>query len=125
MVPGSLCCAFALGQRELTICYLDGSGKVTGVGAEWYGDGLDVTGAESGLWVSGVDYVAGWREAREAADHVNLAFLGAEFEPSELRAVAATADDGRGLVRLVGTPGAVMRLAGLLEERAQYGGGAA
>ncbi|MGV9453661.1 hypothetical protein [Streptomyces sp. NPDC003635] len=109
----------------MTICYLDGSGKVTGAGAEWHGDGLDVTGADSGLWVSGVDYVAGWREAREAADHVNLAFLGAEFEPSELRAVAATADDGRGLVRLVGTPGAVMRLAGLLEEHPPYGGDAA
>ncbi|WP_399498028.1 hypothetical protein [Streptomyces sp. P17] len=95
------------------------------MGAEWHGDGLDVAGAEFGLWVRDVDYMAGWREAREAADQLNLAFLGAEFEPSELRAVAATAEDGRGLVRLVGTPGAVIRLALLLEERAEGSGGAA
>ncbi|MFJ9540331.1 hypothetical protein ACIRPX_24100 [Streptomyces sp. NPDC101225] len=100
-------------------CYLDWSGKVTGAGAEWHGDGLGVTGAESGMWVRGVDYMPGWREAREAADQMNLALLGAEFEPSELRAVAATAEDGRGLVRLIGTPGAVIRLAGLLEESAE------
>nr|WP_256363042.1 hypothetical protein [Streptomyces sp. TRM70350] len=98
---------------------------MTGAGAEWPGDGLDVTGADFGLWVRGVDYMAGWREARDAADQLNLAFLGAEFEPSELRAVAATNDDGRGVVRLVGLPDAVVRLAGLLQRLADGEGGAA
>ncbi|WP_229881600.1 hypothetical protein [Streptomyces alanosinicus] len=88
-------------------------------------DGSDVTGTDFGLWVRGVDYMTGWREAREAADEANLAFLGSGFEPSELRAVAATDDDGRGVVRLVGHPTAVIRLAGLLQQFADGDGGAA
>jgi hypothetical protein len=99
--------------------------KMTGTGDEWLGDGLDVAGGDFGLWAPGVDYIAGWREARTAADRLNRAFLGAGFELSDLRAVASTYDDGRGVVRLVGWPGAVDRLAGLLEERALGDGGAA
>nr|WP_240982371.1 hypothetical protein [Streptomyces sp. S3(2020)] len=68
-----------------------------------------------GVWVRGVDYIAGWREARKAADRLNLAFLGAEFEPFELRATASANEDGCGVVRLLGSPGAVERLARLLE----------
>ncbi|MFR0356650.1 hypothetical protein [Streptomyces sediminimaris] len=98
---------------------------MTGTGDEWLGDGLDVAGGEFGLWVSGVDYIAGWREARTAADRLNRAFLGEGFELSELRAVASTYDDGRGVVRLVGWPDAVVRLAWLLEARADGSGGAA
>ncbi|WP_369389149.1 hypothetical protein AB5J72_17315 [Streptomyces sp. CG1] len=98
---------------------------MTGAEAEWPLDGPELAGEDFGLWVRGVDYMAGWREAREAADEVNLAFLGSGFEPSELRAVAATNDDGRGVVRLVGQPGAVIRLAGLLWRSANGGGGAA
>lgn len=125
MVPGSLCCVFASGHRELTICYPNGSGKVNGTGAEWPGDGLDTAGVNFGLWVSGVDYIAGWREARDAADRLNPAFLGMDFELSELRAVASTNDEGRGVIRLAGWPGAVDRLARLLESRADGDGGAA
>ena len=99
--------------------------NVSGSGKGWMSDGLDdATGAGSGLWVRGVDYMAGWRVAREAADQLNFALLAAEFEPSELRAVAATNDDGRGMVRMVGLPGAAVRLAGLLERLAGDDGGA-
>ncbi|WP_416977594.1 hypothetical protein [Streptomyces sp. T028] len=94
---------------------------MNGSGEGWLGD---TSGAESGLWVRGVDYMAGWRVAREAADQLNFALLLAEFEPSELRAVAATNDDGRGVVRLVGLPGAAVRLAGLLERLADGDGDA-
>ncbi|KUO06979.1 hypothetical protein AQJ58_37655 [Streptomyces sp. DSM 15324] len=88
--------------------------KAIGTGDHGPDDGPDVTGADHGLWVRGVDYMAGWRVARAAADQVNLALLAAEFDPSQLRAVASTDDVGRGVVRLVGAPGAAVRLAGLL-----------
>lgn len=97
---------------------------MTGSGEGWLSDGLD-DGAEtgSGLWLSGVDYMAGWRRAHESADRLNRALLGAGLELSELRAVASTNDDGRGVVRLAGWPGAVDRLAGLLEALADGDGG--
>ena len=98
---------------------------MAGFGEDWLNDGLDVAGFDAGLWVSGTDYIAGWREAREAADRLNRALLGVGFELSAVRAVASTDADGRGVVRLVGWPGAVERLAGLLEERALGDGGAA
>jgi hypothetical protein len=98
-------------------------GHVSSSGEGWLSDGLDDTaGAGSGLWVHGVDYMAGWRVARGAADQMNLALLAAEFDPCELRAVAATDDDGRGVVRLVGLPSAAVRLAQLLEALADGGG---
>ncbi|MFF3936021.1 hypothetical protein [Streptomyces phaeofaciens] len=88
---------------------------MSGSGDGWLGDGLgDMEGPGSGLWVRGVDYMAGWRVAREASEQLNLALLAAEFELSELRAVAATDGDGRGVVRLVGLPGAAVQLARLL-----------
>ncbi len=100
-------------------------GKVSGAGENWLSDGLgDVAGADFGLWVSGVDYLAGWREARESSDQLNRAFLGVGFELSELRAVASTNEEGRGVVRVAGWPGAVNRLAGLLEALADGDGGA-
>ncbi|WP_186001236.1 hypothetical protein [Streptomyces sp. IB201691-2A2] len=100
-------------------------GKVTGAGENWLSDGLDVAGTDSGLWVPGVDYVAGWRDAREAADRLNRALLGAGFELSEVRAVASTNEDGRGVVRVAGWPDTVERLAGFLEALAGGDGGAA
>ncbi|MEW2275156.1 hypothetical protein ACFY7F_13390 [Streptomyces griseofuscus] len=98
---------------------------MTGSGEGWLNDGLDVPGADSGLWVSGVDYISGWREAREAADRLNVALLGVGLELSAVRAVASTSEDGRGVVRLMGWPAAVGRLAELLETRADSDGGAA
>ncbi|MET7722032.1 hypothetical protein ABZT44_14535 [Streptomyces mirabilis] len=98
---------------------------MTGAGEDWLSDGLDVAGADCGLWVSGVDYMSGWRGAREAADQLNRAFLGAGFELSQLRAVASTDEDGRGVVRVAGWPDAAERLAVLLEAVTPGGGGAA
>ncbi|MFF3468443.1 hypothetical protein [Streptomyces sp. NPDC002619] len=97
---------------------------MTGSGEGWLSDGLDVPGADSGLWVSGVDYMTGWREAREAADRLNRALLGAGFELSAVRAVASTNEDGCGVVRLAGWPGVVERLAQLLESHTDGHGGA-
>ncbi|MEV0225867.1 hypothetical protein [Streptomyces sp. NPDC050704] len=88
---------------------------MTGAGEDWLRDGLDVEGADCGLWVPGVDYMAGWRHAREAADRLNRALLSAGFELSDVRAVASTNEDGRGVVRMAGWPDAVMRLAQRLE----------
>ncbi|MFF4402158.1 hypothetical protein [Streptomyces sp. NPDC001480] len=98
---------------------------MTGFGEDRLGDGLEVTGVDSGLWVSGVDYIEGWRTARESADRLNRALLGVGLELSAVRAVASTNEDGRGVVRLVGWPDAVDRLAQLLEGRADGNGGAA
>ncbi|MDH2391920.1 hypothetical protein QCN29_24700 [Streptomyces sp. HNM0663] len=96
---------------------------MTSTGGNGPGDGLDALGLESVLWVPGVDYVGGWREARESADRLNRALLAAGLELSEARAVADTAVDGRGVVRLTGWPDAVDRVAGLLELAAQEQGG--
>ncbi|MFE2714020.1 hypothetical protein ACFXKI_18960 [Streptomyces mirabilis] len=98
---------------------------MTGSGEDWLSDGLDVAGADCGLWVSGVDYMSGWRGAREAADRLNRALLGAGFELSEVRAVASTGEGGRGVVRVTGWPDAVERLAVLVEAVARGDGGAA
>ncbi|MFD5699544.1 hypothetical protein [Streptomyces lasiicapitis] len=98
---------------------------MAGAGEDWLSEALGVVGGDFSLWVPGVDYLAGWREAREAADRLNRALLGVDFEPSEVRCVASTDEDGRGLVRLAGSPGAVDRLAGLLESAASTGGGSA
>jgi hypothetical protein len=88
--------------------------KVTDSGEDWFGDGLDIEGADAGLWTRGIDYVAGWREARHAADRLNRALLAAGIELSDARAVASTDAEGRGLVRLAGWPDAVDRLAEVL-----------
>ncbi|MFG3034153.1 hypothetical protein ACGFZJ_37345 [Streptomyces sp. NPDC048253] len=98
---------------------------MSGSGESWLSDGLDDTaGAGSGLWVRGVDYMAGWRVARVSADRLNRALLGVGVDLSEVRAVAATDEDGRGVVRLAGLPDAVDRLAQLLEALADGAGGA-
>ncbi|WP_432179647.1 hypothetical protein [Streptomyces sp. NBC_00063] len=98
---------------------------MTGSGEDWLSDGLDFEAAECGLWVSGVDYIAGWRVARDAADRLNRALLGAGFELSQVRVAASTDESGRGVVRVAGRLDAVDRLSGLLEGIAGGDGGAA
>ncbi|MER5474557.1 hypothetical protein [Streptomyces sp. NPDC002685] len=98
---------------------------MTGSGEDWLSDGLGIEGVDCGLWVPGVDYVAGWRDAREAADRLNRALLGAGFELSQVRAVASTDECGRGVVRVAGRLDVVDRLTGLLEGIAGGDGGAA
>ncbi|MFD8508595.1 hypothetical protein ACFV2L_38600 [Streptomyces sp. NPDC059687] len=97
---------------------------MAGSGEDWLSDGLDATGADSGLWVPGVDYIPGWCKARDVADRLNRALLGAGFELSALRAVASTDESGHGVVRLAGWPATVEQLASLLEARASDDGGA-
>ncbi|MEU9430570.1 hypothetical protein AB0D87_48875 [Streptomyces sp. NPDC048342] len=98
---------------------------MTGSGEGWLSDGLDAPGADFGFWAPGVDYIAGWREARESADRLNRALVSVGLELSAVRAVASTNEDGRGVVRLAGWPGAVERLAQLLEAHADHDGGTA
>ena len=40
-------------------------GQVSGAGEDRLSDGLDIPDSNSGLWVSGVDYIAGWPDAVE------------------------------------------------------------
>ncbi|MEV7000593.1 hypothetical protein AB0N62_23305 [Streptomyces sp. NPDC093982] len=98
---------------------------MTGSGEGWLSDGLDVPDVDSGLWVSRVDYIAGWREARDVADRLNRALRSVDFELSAVRAVASTNGEGRGVVRLTGCPDVVDRLARILESHADGDGGAA
>ncbi|MFD8220945.1 hypothetical protein ACFV2U_46630 [Streptomyces sp. NPDC059697] len=98
---------------------------MAGAGEDWLNDGLDIAGADCGLWVPGVDYMSGWRGAREAADQLNRAFLGAGFELSQVRAVASTNEGGRGVVRVACWPDAAERLAVVLEAVTSGGDGGA
>jgi hypothetical protein len=73
------------------------------------------------MWVRGVDYAAGWREAKNAADALNAALLGADIWPWEFRAVADTDANGAARVRLLGTREGAERLrAALLRIAEQY-----
>jgi hypothetical protein len=65
---------------------------------------------DSWLWLPGVDYAAGWREARDAADGLNAALAACGVERQQLRAVADTDAAGQGWVRLVGVPAGWQRL---------------
>ncbi|MFJ7893334.1 MULTISPECIES: hypothetical protein [Streptomyces] len=97
---------------------------MTGAGEGWLSDGLDdVVGAGFGLWMPGVDYVGGWRSARESADRLNRALLGAGFELSAVRAMASADETGRGVVRLAAWPETADRLAVVLEALADRDGG--
>ncbi|GAA1982230.1 hypothetical protein [Kitasatospora viridis] len=69
---------------------------------------------EEWLWLTGVDYVSGWRVARDAAAGVNTLLAECGVERTELRAVAATDAEGRGFVKLVGLPQGWLRLEELL-----------
>ncbi|WP_327073374.1 hypothetical protein OG196_15485 [Kitasatospora purpeofusca] len=73
-------------------------------------DGDDDFGAElaasldpdSWAWLPGVDYAAGWRVAKQAADELNNLLLACGVERPQLRAVADTDSRGGPVVRLEG-----------------------
>ncbi len=69
------------------------------------------------VWVPGLDYMPEWLDALEAAAEVNAALVAAGLERHSLWAVAGTDDEGRGVVRLRGTP-ACARSAAMLLRRA-------
>jgi hypothetical protein len=73
------------------------------------------------LWLPGVDYVAGWREAHGAAETLNLALFAVGLDREHARATANTRADGQGVVRLKATAYGACRLAQLLA-RAVEGG---
>ncbi|MDH6127578.1 hypothetical protein [Kitasatospora sp. GP82] len=74
------------------------------------------------LWLPGMDYAAGRREARDEADAVNALLAELGVERAELRAVADTDAEGRGMVRLVGVPSGWRRLELLLTLARESGG---
>ncbi|MEU1805534.1 hypothetical protein [Streptomyces sp. NPDC019937] len=55
---------------------------------------------DAGIWVRGVDYVSGWRDAREATAELGDALRLVGMETAELRLRAASGADGSGVVRL-------------------------
>ncbi|GAA2751088.1 hypothetical protein [Kitasatospora cinereorecta] len=81
-----------------------------GLGEELAGD-LD---PDAWVWLPGVDYAAGWREARDAAEGLNEILAACGVDRRHLRAVADTDAQGRGWVLLVGVPSGWDRLAELL-----------
>ncbi|MFF4950101.1 hypothetical protein [Streptomyces chattanoogensis] len=69
------------------------------------------------VWSPDVDYLSGWRQARESADRLNGALEAAGLDSSTFRAVPNVHADGRGIVRLTAALPAVDELAELLRQR--------
>ncbi|MFD8337853.1 hypothetical protein ACFV42_35080 [Streptomyces solisilvae] len=55
---------------------------------------------EAGIWVRGVDYLSGWRDARKATAELGDALSLVGVETAGLRLPAASDTDGSGMVRL-------------------------
>ncbi|MFF7988226.1 hypothetical protein ACFZDG_00330 [Kitasatospora xanthocidica] len=66
------------------------------------------------LWLPGVDYAAGWRVARGAADELNALLAVCGVERAQLRAIADTDAMGGPVVRLEGVAQGWLRLEELL-----------
>ncbi|MEU1824807.1 hypothetical protein ABZ502_20555 [Streptomyces abikoensis] len=68
-------------------------------------EAFEVTGCEfdpdAVLWVRGVDYVGGWRDAKDAAEELTGALASAGLETAGLVSSAQTRADGSGVVRLL------------------------
>ncbi|ADI07407.1 hypothetical protein SBI_04286 [Streptomyces bingchenggensis BCW-1] len=64
-------------------------------------DGFDGEAAdlEAGIWVRGVNYVSGWRDAREAAAELGDVLTLAGVDVAGVRLRAAAGADGSGVVR--------------------------
>ncbi|MFE9001504.1 hypothetical protein ACFYOY_05060 [Streptomyces sp. NPDC007875] len=66
---------------------------------------------EAGIWVRGVDYLSGWRDAREAAAELGDALSLVGVESAGVRLRAGSGPDGGGVVRLELSPGSAREVA--------------
>jgi hypothetical protein len=80
------------------------------------GSASDEIDPDSVLWVRGVDYVAGWRDARDAGTELLDAMQAAGMDTRSLRVQPDTGADGSGQVRLSGPPHMARELALLIRE---------
>ncbi|MEX2975215.1 hypothetical protein [Streptomyces sp. C184] len=78
---------------------------------------LNDAGPDAWVWSVNVDYLSGWRQARESADRLNGALRAAGLDSSTVRAVPNVDADGRGVVRLAAALPAAEELADLLGQR--------
>ncbi|WP_432141336.1 hypothetical protein [Streptomyces sp. bgisy084] len=66
------------------------------------------------LWVRGVDYVTGWREASQAAEELGDALTVAGVDVARAKLRASTTTDGSGVVRLELSPATAREVAKLV-----------
>ncbi|SFD21268.1 hypothetical protein [Streptomyces aidingensis] len=78
---------------------------------------------DAALWTPGVDYVAGWRDARAAVVALADALRAAGVDADAWRVQADTAADGSGRVRLVCSSAAARRIALLVSSGREHGAG--
>ncbi|MEV0368277.1 hypothetical protein AB0I10_00320 [Streptomyces sp. NPDC050636] len=90
------------------------SGHVEGVGFE----GGDFE-PEATLWVRGVDYVAGYRDASVAGAELAEALEAVGMDTSDVTVCAHAGPDGSGLVRVALSPTAVRQVAALVRAAAK------
>ncbi|MEV5126915.1 hypothetical protein AB0K49_29605 [Streptomyces decoyicus] len=69
-----------------------------GIGDDGF-DGEDLD-PDAVLWVRGVDYLAGWRAATQAAAELGDALMAAGVDTAGVKLRATAAFDGSGVVRL-------------------------
>jgi hypothetical protein len=67
------------------------------MGPDFDSEALDPDGW---MWARGVDYVAGWRSAKDAAAELAAAMAEAGIDTSGMTSRADTAADGSGILRL-------------------------
>ncbi|GAA5614334.1 hypothetical protein CP981_24740 [Streptomyces platensis] len=70
------------------------------------------------MWVRGVDYVAGWRSAVDAATELKGAMDEAGIDTTEVMSTASTTTDGSGVLRLSLPVQAALALANAAREDA-------
>ncbi|WP_406219751.1 hypothetical protein [Streptomyces decoyicus] len=70
------------------------------------------------MWVRGVDYVAGWRSAVDAATELKGAMDDAGIDTTEVMSTASTTTDGSGVLRLSLPVEAALALANAAREEA-------
>jgi hypothetical protein len=78
--------------------------------------------ADSALWMPGVDYVGGWRDAVEAGAELTSALMAAWPDVRGMSAVARSAPDGSGAVSVQVPPSIARALARLVHAAAEGDG---